>query len=68
MTVWLCFINFQIPDEVVEEVEQCNEQLHYRDGELLSILKKLATIVCDEEYMAEVLDINNLVVQLSAGT
>lgn len=61
-------INFQIPDEVVDEVEQCNDQLKLRDGELLSLLKKLATILSDEEYMAELLEINNLVVQLSAGT
>ncbi|KAM3957936.1 uncharacterized protein ACR2FA_008079 [Aphomia sociella] len=63
------FLELQkIPDEVVDEVEQCNEQLRLRDGELLSVLKRLATIMADEEYMAELLDINNKIVQLSAGT
>lgn len=62
------FLELQkIPDEVVDEVEQCNDQLHLRDGELLFILKKLATILSDEEYMADLLEINNMVVQLSAG-
>ncbi|KAJ2940383.1 hypothetical protein O0L34_g60 [Tuta absoluta] len=56
-----------IPDEVVDEVEQCCEQLRLRDGELLSILKRLATIVSDEEYMTELLDINSKIVELSAG-
>lgn len=61
------FRSFQIPDEVVDEVEQCNDQLHLRDGELLSILNRLATIMADQEYVAEVLEINNKVVQLSAA-
>ncbi|XP_063386682.1 uncharacterized protein LOC134672654 [Cydia fagiglandana] len=62
------FLELQkIPDEVVEEVDQCNEQLRLKDGELLSILKRLATVVTDEEYMAEVLAVNNKIVQLSAG-
>ncbi|KAI8439810.1 hypothetical protein MSG28_013478 [Choristoneura fumiferana] len=70
--LWI-FVNIKhmeqitIPDEVVEEVDECNEQLRLKDGELLSILKRLATIVADEEYMAELLAINNKVVQLSAG-
>ncbi|XP_059054883.1 uncharacterized protein LOC131848937 [Achroia grisella] len=63
------FLELQkIPDEFVDEVEQCNDQLHLRDGELLSILQRLATIIADEEYMTELLDINNKIVQLSAGT
>lgn len=49
-------------------MEQCNDQLHLKDGELLSILKKLATIMADEEYMAELLGVNDKIVQLSAGT
>lgn len=57
----------KIPDEVVDEVEQCNEQLRMRDGELLSILNRLAAILTDEEYMAELLEVNNRIVQLSAG-
>ncbi|KAL0871471.1 hypothetical protein ABMA27_005192 [Loxostege sticticalis] len=62
------FLELQkIPDEVVDEVEQCNDQLHLRDGELLSILNRLATIMADQEYVAEVLEINNKVVQLSAA-
>lgn len=62
------FLELQkIPDEVVDEVEQCNDQLHLRDGELLSILNKLATIMSDEEYMVELMDINDKIVQLSAG-
>lgn len=60
-------VPFQIPDEVVDEVEQCNDQLRLRDGELLAILKKLATIMTDEEFVTELLDINDRVVQLSAG-
>lgn len=66
-TINVNFNCLQIPDDVVEEVDQCNEQLRLKDGELLSILKRLATIVTDEEYMAELLAINNKVVQLSAG-
>lgn len=62
-----CFSFPQIPDEVVEEVEQCNEQLRLRDGELLSILQRLATIMSDDEYMTELLDVNQKIVQLSAG-
>ncbi|CAH2044211.1 unnamed protein product, partial [Iphiclides podalirius] len=62
------FLELQkIPDEVVCEVEQCNEQLRLRDGELLSVLKKLATIMADQEYMTELLQINDRIVQLSAG-
>ncbi|XP_041982309.1 uncharacterized protein LOC121735532 [Aricia agestis] len=62
------FLELQkIPDEVVDEVEQCNDQLHLRDGELLSILKKLATIMADEEYMSELQDVNQKIVELSAG-
>ncbi|CAB3230498.1 unnamed protein product [Arctia plantaginis] len=62
------FLELQkIPDEVVDEVEQCNDQLRLRDGELLSILNRLAHIMADEEYMTELLDINNQIVQLSAG-
>ncbi|XP_049876406.1 uncharacterized protein LOC126374004 [Pectinophora gossypiella] len=57
----------KIPDEVVDEVEQCNDQLRLRDGELLSILKRLATIVSDDEYMEELLEVNNKIVQLSVG-
>ncbi|KAH9640333.1 hypothetical protein HF086_001685 [Spodoptera exigua] len=57
----------EIPDEVVDEVEQCNDQLRLRDGELLSILNKLATIMSDEEYMVELMEINDKIVQLSAG-
>lgn len=51
----------------MDEVEQCNDQLRLRDGELLSILNRLATIVTDDEYMAELLEVNNRIVQLSAG-
>lgn len=51
----------------MDEVEQCNDQLHLRDGELLSILNRLATIVTDDEYMPELLEVNNRIVQLSAG-
>lgn len=62
------FLELQkIPDEVVDEVEQCNDQLRLRDGELLSILNKLATIMADEEYMVELQEINDKIVQLSAG-
>ncbi|WP_159189361.1 hypothetical protein, partial [Klebsiella pneumoniae] len=62
------FLELQkIPDEIVEEVEQCNDQLRLRDGELLSILNKLATILADEEYMTELLEVNNQIVQLSAA-
>ncbi|XP_013148051.1 PREDICTED: uncharacterized protein LOC106110697 [Papilio polytes] len=62
------FLELQkIPDEVVDEVEQCNDQLRLRDGELLSVLKKLATIMADQEYMAELLQVNDRIVQLSAG-
>ncbi|KAJ0174457.1 hypothetical protein K1T71_009565 [Dendrolimus kikuchii] len=62
------FLELQkIPDEVVDEVEQCNDQLRLRDGELLSILKRLATILADEEYMAEVLSVNKKIVDLSSG-
>lgn len=62
------FLKLQtIPDEVVDEVEQCNDQLHLRDGELLSIINKLATIMADEEYMVELQEINDKIVQLSAG-
>ncbi|GBP08937.1 hypothetical protein EVAR_78311_1 [Eumeta japonica] len=62
------FLELQkIPDEVVDEVEQCNDQLRLRDGELLSLLNKLAQIMADQEYMAEVLQVNNEIVQLSAG-
>ncbi|OWR52201.1 uncharacterized protein LOC116771170 [Danaus plexippus] len=57
----------KIPDEVVDEVEQCNDQLRLKDGELLCILKRLATIMADEEYMTELLDINNKITELSAG-
>ncbi|XP_034834882.1 uncharacterized protein [Maniola hyperantus] len=57
----------KIPDEVVDEVEQCNDQMRLRDGELLSMLKKLATIMTDKEFMEELLEINDRVVQLSAG-
>ncbi|XP_037972992.2 uncharacterized protein LOC119693476 [Plutella xylostella] len=60
------FLELQkIPDEVVDEVEQCNDQLKLRDGELLSTLKKLATIMADQEYMEEILAINAKVVELS---
>ncbi|XP_072944769.1 uncharacterized protein [Epargyreus clarus] len=62
------FLELQkIPDEVVAEVEECNEQLRMKDGELLSILNRLATVMTDEEYMTELLDINNNIVKLSAG-
>ena len=62
------FLELQkIPDNVVDDVEQCNDQMHLRDGELLSILNRLATILADQEYVAEVLEINDKVVQLSAG-
>ncbi|XP_063829666.1 uncharacterized protein LOC135078988 isoform X1 [Ostrinia nubilalis] len=62
------FLELQkIPDEVVDEVEQCNDQLHLRDGELLSILNRLANIMADQEYVAEHLEINEKVVQLSAA-
>ncbi|XP_075980148.1 uncharacterized protein LOC142979221 [Anticarsia gemmatalis] len=62
------FLELQkIPDEVVDEVEQCNDQLRLRDGELLSILNRLATIMADEEYMTELLAVNDKIVQLSAG-
>lgn len=62
------FLELQkIPDEIVDEVEQCNDQLRLRDGELLSILNRLATIMADEEYMTELLEVNNQIVQLSAG-
>ncbi|XP_026318409.1 uncharacterized protein LOC113229130 [Hyposmocoma kahamanoa] len=62
------FLELQkIPDELVDEVEQCNDQLRLRDGELLSILNRLATIINDEEYIAELLEVNNRIVQLSAG-
>ncbi|XP_039756090.1 uncharacterized protein LOC120630854 [Pararge aegeria] len=57
----------KIPEEVVDDVEECNDQLRLRDGELLSVLKKLATIMTDEEFVAEMLEINDRVVQLSAG-
>ncbi|CAH2093228.1 unnamed protein product [Euphydryas editha] len=63
------FLELQkIPDEVVDDVEQCNDQLHLKDGELLSILKLLATIMTDEEYMTELLAINDKIVQLSAAS
>ena len=63
------FLELQkIPDNVVEEVEQCNEQLHFRDGELLRILNRLAKIMADNEYLTELLDVNAKIVQLSAGT
>lgn len=52
---------------MVDDVEQCNDQLRLRDGELLSILKRLATIMADEEYMSELVEINKEIVQLSAG-
>ncbi|VVC94557.1 uncharacterized protein LOC126973901 [Leptidea sinapis] len=62
------FLQLQkIPEELVNEVEQCNEQLRLRDGELLSTLNKLATIMADEEYVKELLAINSKVVELSAG-
>lgn len=62
------FLELQkIPDEVVEEVEQCNEQLRLRDGELLSILNRLANVMADAEFMAEVLAVNEKIVELSAA-
>lgn len=62
------FLELQkIPDELVDDVEQCNDQLRLKDGELLSILNRLATIMTDEEYMTELLEINAKIVQLSAA-
>ncbi|XP_052746845.1 uncharacterized protein LOC112050436 [Bicyclus anynana] len=56
-----------VSDELAGALAQCGEQLRLRDGELLALVGRLATVVADREFLAELLEINERIVQLAAG-
>ncbi|GBP08927.1 hypothetical protein EVAR_78305_1 [Eumeta japonica] len=63
------FSNFidpiQVPETVVEEIEQCNTQMNYKTGELQSIICRLAHVVSDESFIDQLLAINDDICRLT---
>ncbi|XP_045500775.1 uncharacterized protein LOC123698237, partial [Colias croceus] len=48
-----------IPNTILEEVELCNNQMNYKEGELLTVICKLARVLADQSFIDQVLEIND---------
>ncbi|XP_041982522.1 uncharacterized protein LOC121735687, partial [Aricia agestis] len=48
-----------IPPSLLEEVEICNSQMNYKEGELLNIIFKLSKVMSSQPFIDQVLEIND---------
>lgn len=55
----------QIPESLSEEVELCNAQMNYKDGELMKIIRKVATVMSNQPFIEQMLEINDDICRLS---
>ncbi|CAG4942700.1 unnamed protein product [Parnassius apollo] len=53
-----------IPDSISEEVELCNAQMNYKEGELRNIICKLAKVLSNQSFIDQVLEINDDICRL----
>lgn len=54
----------QVPESLSEEIQLCNTQLNYKEGELLKILCKLARVMSNEKFIDQMLEINDDICRL----
>ncbi|KAJ2940384.1 hypothetical protein O0L34_g61 [Tuta absoluta] len=54
-----------IPPQLREEIELCNGQLNYKEGELQSIICKLARVLHHQTFIEQLLEINEDICRLS---
>ncbi|XP_039763114.1 uncharacterized protein LOC120635968 [Pararge aegeria] len=60
------FLNLaEIPENVVQDVKECNEQLNMEEGMLMSILNELAVIMSNRNFVSDMLDLNELIRELT---
>ncbi|XP_077294383.1 uncharacterized protein LOC143916951 [Arctopsyche grandis] len=55
-----------VPNIVLEQIVMCNSQMNYEDGELLSLIVKIAETMADTSFISQILSINNEICTLSA--
>lgn len=53
-----------VPENLSEEIQLCNTQLNYKDGELLKILCKLARVMSNVKFIDQMLEINDDICRL----
>ncbi|XP_049876444.1 uncharacterized protein LOC126374035, partial [Pectinophora gossypiella] len=54
-----------IPIDITEEIELCNAQMNYKEGELRSIICKLARVLANQSFIDQMLEINEDICRLS---
>ncbi|XP_060804979.1 uncharacterized protein LOC106138810 [Amyelois transitella] len=54
-----------IPDPIKEEIELCNAQMNYKEGELRTIICQLAKVLSNQEFIDQMLEINDDICRLS---
>lgn len=59
-------MTFQIPDNVMEHIEQLAPQLEFTTEELVDLLKSIAGVVLDQDFITQVLNINDTINEMSA--
>lgn len=47
-----------IPEEILDEIQLCNNKMNYKEGELLSIIGKLSQVMADQAFIDQMLEIN----------
>lgn len=52
------FLCLQIPEEILDEIQLCNNKMNYKEGELLSIIGKLSQVMADQAFIDQMLEIN----------
>ncbi|XP_063829713.1 uncharacterized protein LOC135079015 [Ostrinia nubilalis] len=59
------FLDSEIPESLSEEIELCNAQMNYKDGELLKIICKVAKVMSHQRFIEQMLEINDDICRLS---
>ncbi|XP_030022532.1 uncharacterized protein LOC115441771, partial [Manduca sexta] len=54
-----------IPNTITEEVQICNAKMNYKDGELLSIITKLAEVMAHQSFIDQLVEINDDICRMS---
>ncbi|RVE48014.1 hypothetical protein evm_007326 [Chilo suppressalis] len=53
-----------IPESISEEIEVCNAQMNYEDGELREVICKLARVMANQSFIDQMLEINEDICRL----
>ncbi|KAL0871470.1 hypothetical protein ABMA27_005191 [Loxostege sticticalis] len=54
-----------IPESLSEEIELCNAQMNYKDGELLQIICRVAKVMSHQRFIEQMLEINDDICRMS---